>query len=442
MNRTGYVQARKLKGFQDSTPKLMSLRTDIIATVRNFAELAHFQAMDTPALEYAEVLLGSGAETDKQLFRFIDKGGRDVALRFDLTVPFARFAAENSGKLPLPWKRLQIGPVWRAEKPQKGRYREFYQCDLDIIGIESYTADLEILLTLKKILSAISPCGFTIKIGHRKLLTGLIKNFIPGCQDEKMEQVLIWLDKLTKIGLQATTEGLLKEIPSSNKEEIEKLLNLLSSSSQKEKRETLAQLISTTELKELLLELETLLEDLNSISPDSKAKVELDLSIARGLGYYTGVVFETILDPLPKFGSICSGGRYDQLTERFSKTPMPGVGGSLGLDRFIAALQELDTPQKKEKKPVFVAIANNSALTYAMTITSALRKSGITTEINLKTTKLANQFRQANRQEAPFVVTVGEEEMQTQTVSLKHMASGQEDKKISLQELIEKISHA
>ena len=297
-------------------------------------------------------------------------------------------------------------------------------------------------MTLQAVLNEVSPVSFTIKIGNRKLLSGLIEKFTKTNEKEKTEKVLIWLDKLQKIGFDKTRDGLLTELSSTSKEDVEELLNILISSNDKTKRQELKEKVKDdNELSNELEKLEKLVLDLNSQTRSTKSKVEIDLSIARGLGYYTGTVFETFLDKLPNFGSVCSGGRYDELTNRFTASKMPGIGGSLGLDRFLAALDELNLLNEEESFLVYLAFQDESALSFAMQIASELRKNQIKTEVSLKQAKLANQFRSASRLKANFVVIIGEEELKNKTVSFKNMKTSKQENNISLKSLIEKLKN-
>ncbi len=432
------ISPRKLKGFQDYHPETMGLRLAIIDVVRRQAELAGFNPIDTPALEYSEVLLGVGGETDKQVYRFLDNGERDVALRFDLTVPFARFVAENYGALPLPFKRVQMGPVWRAEKPQKGRFREFWQCDLDIIGVNSLAADSEILLCLYSIVGQL-PCGpFTMMVGHRGILSELIRQTLGPLAPEQLGQALIAIDKVAKIGAEAVVVQLMA-LEGSDPEGARRLISLLAHSpGEGTSLEPLRELLSSTPAA--LVELEQLQQTLAIVREASnlaQGSLCLDLAIARGLGYYTGIVFETVLTQKPEWGSICSGGRYNHLVDRFLHQEVPGVGGSIGLDRLVAALA--DAAGEKSKSPggqrAFIAIASPNAYPWGFFLAQQLRQEGVACDIALKEQKLVQQFKFANRQGYPAVIIVGDEEAHGKTASLKNMQLGHESKHLPWREL-------
>ena len=376
------------------------------------------------------------------MYKFQDHGGRDVALRFDLTVPFARFVAENQGTLVMPFKKIQIGDVWRGEKPQKGRYREFCQGDLDIVGSDSLAADVEVMGCLGSILDQILPGGYTIAIGHRQILSALIRATLGPLDEAGETGALIALDKLGKIGHEAVAE-LLGQIPGAFEGGALRLLAVLaqrdafgSSDLVRVQRE----LPQTDPMAELFARFARTRDILCALFAGGKGAVRLDLSIARGLGYYTGVVFETTVNDLAGFGAICSGGRYDKLVSRFSRQTVPGVGGSVGVDRLLAALEELGIAFDQEKGGIFVAIAADSALDYGFQLTKRLRKAGFCTDIALKEGKLGNQFKYADRKGFAYVITVGDEEQGQQVFSLKEMASGTETKGIASAHLEEEMA--
>lgn len=439
------VSSRKLKGFQDYSPEYMHLRNSITDQIKNVALRNGYQAISTPALEYSDVLLGVGGETDKQVFRFEDNGGRDVAMRFDLTVPFARYVAENHGTMIFPFKRLQIGEVWRAEKPQKGRYREFGQCDLDIIGVESLEADIELVQSMAKILCTVLPVSFTMSLGHREVLSGLVQTLIK-IDHEDESGALICIDKLDKIGPNKVIE-LLKDIPGADPEGCATLIEVIGNkelSQEEYLTRVKAELKDNEHALNAANNLHLMTALLSRIFADDAVTFKIDLSIARGLGYYTGVVFESQIDCLENFGSVCSGGRYNKLAERFINKELPGVGGSVGLDRLIAGLAELGENQKKNlfvvpHCDVFIAIADPMAMEMSFVILNMLRNNGFSSEIALKTKKLNQQFKYADRKQIPLVLTIGGDEIQHNTVSIKIMKTGEELKSFPVDSLVSKI---
>lgn len=437
------VQARRLKGFQDYSPQIQYNRFHIMDLVRKHAGRAGFQPIATPALEYADTLLGVGGETDKQVFRFQDNGKRDVALRFDLTVPFARYVAEYQGTILFPFKRMQIGDVWRAEKPQKGRYREFCQCDLDIIGVQSDEADLEILLCFQSILNDINCGPFTMRVGHRGILSALIRQTLGNISDEEEKQTLICLDKLEKIGPEKVTEMICENTGAPHENAA-----LLTSLLQDKEEDTGSHVPRIQEFlsgqHETLQQLENLKQLINlasQLGQGGRGRVLTDLSITRGLGYYTGLVFETTLDELPGWGAVCSGGRYQHLVERYIQREISGIGGSLGLDRLLAAMQEMNRLLPDNiRQTVYVAIADTAFRDYGFTLAAKLRQAGIATDLAMKADKLSSQFRHANRMKCPFVLTIGEEEVRNKTVSVKDMATGAEEKGVTLESCVAYMS--
>ncbi len=427
------IRPQKLKGFQDYSHHYMKKRLAYERIIQEEARIAGFEAMDTPCLEYAEVLLGVGGETDKQVYRFPDNGGRDVALRFDLTVPFARYVAEHFGEMIFPFKRLQIGTVWRAEKPQKGRYREFKQCDLDIIGIDSLMADVEIILCFHNILDKFG-LAFTMSLGHREVLTAIISATLEPQSVEEIHAVLIILDKLQKIGPEQVSH-LLKERTGITHHNIALLLEILSRCDENRNSDlNFAKKVLVTDEAKLHLErLEQVYEILSKTL--GKQNIKLNLSIARGLGYYTGLVFETTLDLHPEIGSICSGGRYNKLVERFTDRELPGIGGSIGIDRLLTAEGIVPNKGATDGPFVFIAVATADAFPYGFRVLEKLRAASISSEIVLKEQKIGAQFKFAHRKGVTHVITVGSEEMNSQTVSLKDMQTGIERKSLSFNSL-------
>lgn len=438
----GKIQkAQKLKGFQDIFGSEIEIKESLSEQIREKARLANFVNVETPCLEYTETLLGEGGETDKQIYRFKDNGDRDVSLRYDLTVPFARFVSEYHGKLSLPYKRFQIGKAWRAEKPQKGRYREFSQCDFDIVGVNNFSADVEVISLLFTIFSDVIQLPFTMKLGYREIVSSVIKKIYGNLSSSHEERVLINIDKLEKIGKEKVV-ALIAEETETRAEQAEELLSVLSPvESYEEKLENLSSFLKEdSEAEDHLTRLRKTLETLSLLCESSTGRISLDLTTVRGLAYYTGVVFETTLDDFVDFGSVCSGGRYDNLCDRFLKESLPGVGGSLGLDRLVAALSSKGLEESKQKNVTMIAVASEEIRPYAFEILKYLRQNNIPSEIFLKDQKLGNQFKFASRQGYTYVVTLGEEEMNSRTVSLKDMIKQEEKKSLSPDSLLELLA--
>ncbi|MDR1278813.1 MAG: histidine--tRNA ligase, partial [Treponema sp.] len=326
------IEPKILKGFRDFLPPAEIIRRNLVEKIETACRSFGFVPIDTPALEYAEILLGKGGgETEKQIYRFTDNGGRDVALRFDLTVPFARFIALHQGEITLPFKRYHIAKVWRGENTQRGRYREFTQCDFDIVGSSGPAADFEILLLMRNTLLGLG-AEASVRINHR----GLFNRFLAHTgAAEKSVEILRAVDKLAKAGRDETVRTLTELAGPAG---AEKILEFTAAGGSFE--ETLERMIRLSGGDSPESErLKTLRRYM--IDSGTEGSFVLDPSITRGLDYYTGVVFETFLTALPDIGSVCSGGRYDDLAGLYSKEHITGVGASIGLDRLIAALESL-----------------------------------------------------------------------------------------------------
>ncbi|RZA23641.1 MAG: histidine--tRNA ligase [Proteobacteria bacterium] len=433
VSKTDKIEPRKLKGFRDLLPQQARLKKEITDVIWKNAVLAGFDSIETPALEYADTLLGTGEETDKEVYRFLDHGERSVALRFDMTVPFARYVVENFSELTFPFKKLQIGNSWRGEKPQKGRYREFCQADLDIIGVDSLSADVEVISCIVQNLNELLPKPFTMSLGHRIILSALIRKSIPEIGPNEFK-VLIAIDKLAKIGKAAVLK-IISELSGVKAGEADDLLNkLLRKNSEGDS--------DLDALKELFTgDLETVYEitRLQSsaaiirqlVGHTGHGQVRVDLSIARGLGYYTGIVFETTIDGLDGFGSISSGGRYNGLVNRFSSQELPGIGGSIGVDRLLAAMEQLQTTSEVVRNGVFIALGGADCREYGFELLQKLRQQKIVSDIALKEGKLGNQFKYADKRRFAFVLTIGGDELAAKTMSLKNLATGEEHRSIS-----------
>ncbi|WP_437207196.1 histidine--tRNA ligase [Planctomicrobium sp. SH664] len=419
------IKAQTLKGFRDYLPEAMLAREHLMETARRVYRSYGFSPIDTPALEYAEILLGKGSdETDKQLFRFIDQGDRDVAMRFDLTIPFARFAAQNIGVLGTPFKRYHIGTVWRAEKPQKGRYREFMQCDFDSIGTEANASDIETLMVIHDLMEALGFSSFTIRVNHRQLLNGLLEKL--GLA-EKSVGVLRALDKLPKIGRAKVTEELVTQvgISSENAEQVLSFAGL--KGTPQDILDQVAPLVAGNERGEDGIAKLRELFDVCRTAGLPEERIALDVSIARGLDYYTGTIYETFLGDLPGIGSVCSGGRYDNLAGLFTKEKLPGVGASLGLDRLLAAMEELGLVQQlSTSAQVLVTMFDESRLADYMRLGRTLRRSGISTEVYPLARKLQKQLQYANRKRFRAAVIAGSNEFDRGVWTVKDLETGEQ----------------
>jgi len=417
------IEPRTLKGFRDYLPEVMLPRERIIDVARQVFRSYGFSPIDTPALEYLDILVGKGsAETDKQLYRFQDHGGRDVGLRFDLTVPLARFAAQHLSQIGTPFKRYHIATVWRGENTQRGRYREFMQCDFDTIGTRSPAADIETILVVHDLMRAIGFERFTIRVNDRTVLNGLLQQV--GLA-EQSTAVLRALDKLGKIGAEKVADEM-QSVAGATAAQAKQVLQLVQLAGGND--DVLAQLetlVADSELgKAGVARLHEVLAGVDAVL--QKGRVRLDVSIARGLDYYTGLVLETTLDELPDIGSVCSGGRYDNLAELYTKQQLPGIGASLGLDRLLAAMEELKMIKPvRTPAEVFVPYFDATRLGDYLRLAGRLRSAGIGVEVYPDCTKLGKQLQYADRRGFRIALVAGEREFAAGECQVKDLASGQ-----------------
>ncbi len=418
---TSLITPRTLKGFRDFLPAAMIPRERLMETARTVYRSYGFAPIDTPALEYSEILCGKGSdETDKQMYRF-EHGRHDVAMRFDLTVPLARFVSQHASELGMPFKRYHLGTVWRGENTQAGRYREFMQCDFDTIGTTSIASDIETALVIYDLMRAIGFERFTIRVNNRKILNGLLQKF--GLADFSVP-VLRGLDKLPKIGAGLVKEEILAQ-SDATAEQADQILQLAEIKGTNDSiLKELGQLCAGNELAEQGC------EQLAQVIAGAKAvgvtdPLKIDVSIARGLDYYTGSIFETFLGDLPGIGSVCSGGRYDNLTRLFTKQPLPGIGASLGLDRLMAAMEELHMiPQVKTMADVLVIQFDPANLHDYLILAHEIRQAGIGVEVYPDKKKLDQQFKYADRNGFAFAAILGPDELANRVVKLKVLGSG------------------
>jgi histidyl-tRNA synthetase len=418
------IKPQTLRGFRDYLPDVMLARERLMETARRVYRSFGFSPIDTPALEYSEILLGKGGEeSDKQLFRFTDQGGRDVALRFDLTVPLARFTAQHLAELGTPFKRYHIAPVWRAERPQRGRFREFYQCDFDTIGTTSNAADVETALVIHELFRALGFARFSIRVNHRSILNGYLEKLgLAG----NAAAVLRVLDKLHKIGADAVG----REMVDGNIATAEQAASVLELAAiEGHNQEILAQLENLVRGNEAgehgvrcLAELFQVVEILGI----ADGLIRLDPSIARGLDYYTGTVYETFLDDLPGIGSVCSGGRYDDLAGLYTKERLPGVGASLGLDRLLDAMAELGMLSgAATDAAVLVVYFVADRLADYLEIAHRLRQSGIGAELYPEPKPIGRQLKYADRRGFRVALIAGDDELSRGAWQVKDLGTGQ-----------------
>lgn len=431
------VEPRTLPGFMELLPSEQIQFNGMVDKIRKSYERFGFLPLDTPIIEMAEVLLAkAGGETEKQIYRF-NKGENDLALRFDLTVPLAKYIAEYYNDITFPFKRYQIGKVYRGERPQKGRYREFYQCDIDIIGDGelSIINDAEMPSVIYTTIKELGFDDFTIRINNRKILNGL---FAELDLTENSVEIMRIIDKLEKIG----KDNVIKCLQDLNvaEDKIDKIMSFLEIDGTTDaKLEALQKLNFTNELfVQGLDELSQVVKYVRAFGvPDTHFKV--DLTIARGLDYYTGTVYETFLNDYREIGSVCSGGRYENLSEFYTDRKMPGVGVSIGLTRLFYKLNELNIVKEEKKaisKVLVVSMLEDS--NRALEVAAMFRNAGINTDVYLEDKKIKAKFKYADKLQIPYVAIIGEEEEQNGTVSLKNMQTG-EQVQVNIDEAIEKL---
>ena len=409
------IEPRTLPGFMELLPNEQILFEQMKQKIEKTYQKFGFLPLDTPILELSEILLAkAGGETEKQIYQF-QKGDTDIAMRFDLTVPLSKYVAKNYGNLSFPFRRYQIGKVYRGEKAQKGRFREFYQCDIDIIGDGELSTinDAEIPSVIYNLIKELGFEEFTIRINNRKILNGLFEYIN---QKDNSVEILRIIDKIEKIGV--------------SKEAIEKIINFIEIDGTTDEK--------LQKLQDLNIENETFklgLEELISVVkyirifgvPDTHFKV--DLTIARGLDYYTGTVYETFLNDYRELGSVCSGGRYENLAEYYTDKKLPGVGISIGLTRLFYKLNELGLikAEKASMSDVLV-IPMVDDLSKPIILANSLREKNINTEIYLNDKKLKAKLKYADKLQIPYVIIVGEDEINSGVISVKNMITGEEKK--------------
>ncbi|WP_297429759.1 histidine--tRNA ligase [Clostridium sp.] len=426
------IQPSILPGFMELLPKEQQMFKDIVRKITRVYEENGFLEMDTPIIEKSEVLLAKSAgETEKQVYRF-NRGNNDLSLRFDLTVPFARFSAQYFNELTFPFKRYQIGKVYRGERNQRGRYREFYQCDIDIIGNNklSINNDALVISMVSKGFKAIGLKVYKFQISNRKILSAILKNL----EIINTAEVMTLIDKYDKIGGNEF-EKLLNELIGSEKADILiKIINIKGSN-----EEILTELkkldLNSEEFKSGLEELETVIKMLKIFGVDDNEYI-INLKIIRGLDYYTGTVFETFLVGNESYGSICSGGRYDNLAQNYTDKVLPGVGISIGLTRLFFVLKEIGflNDYKVEKSVQYLIIPIGDTIEYCVDVYKRLLDNGRYSEIYLEDEKLKKKLSYANKLGIPNVLLIGEDEVLNKVVKIKDMVTG-EEKVISIDEI-------
>lgn len=423
-----------LSGFLELLPREQMMMTHMMDTIKNTFESYGFIPLDTPVLEKAEILLAkSGGETAKQVYRF-SRGDSDIAMRFDLTVPLARYVAQHYGELTFPFRRYHIGKVYRGEKPQKGRFREFYQCDIDIVGNGTLGIinDAEIVSVIFSTFKALNIGKFKIMINNRKLLNGCFAHL--GIHDHV--EALRIIDKIDKIG----RENVKRELAEIGiaAEPAEALLDFIgiSGSIQEIFSQLKSKNISNAAYTQGLAELEAVCRNIKALGVDEQY-FTISLKIARGLDYYTGTVYETLLTDYPQLGSICSGGRYDELASNYTRQSLPGVGISIGLSRLFYQLNEVGaiscdgacTPTE------ILFIPMEDTVSYTLEKATAFRNAGYRVEVYLNEGKLSKKLTYANKLGIPYVIIVGSEEREKGILRIKNMATGEQTELSSPEEV-------
>src|SRR6476660_5364986 len=454
------------QGTRDFGPDVVRKRAFIFNTIRSIFELYGFLPIETPAMENLETLMGKyGEEGDKLIFKILNngldnpakeqqvredfekilkgknnKGITERALKYDLTIPFARYVAMNHGHLNFPFKRYQVQPVWRADRPQKGRYREFYQCDADVVGSNSLLNEVEFVNLYTDVFSGLGIEGCELRINSRKILSALAE--VCGGAD-KLTDITIAIDKLDKLGLEKVKEELLERgLTSEQVSVIERYLGI--SGNNESKMASIKELLKDTENgKKGISELEFILTMINDqrlktglVDNNTSTSLIIDFTLARGLNYYTGIIFEAKAPSIVKIGSIGGGGRYDDLTGLFGVPNIPGVGISFGVDRIYDVMEELQLFPQTVAQGTRVLFFNlgeqESAAAYGLL--KKLRTQGVASEIYHEATKFDKQFKYAEKKKIPFVIIIGEEEITRNTCKIKNISTG-EQKEISLNEL-------
>ncbi|MFO8064018.1 MAG: histidine--tRNA ligase [Spirochaetia bacterium] len=423
------IEPRILKGFRDFLPDDETRRSELIDRLVGTFGRHGFVPIDTPVLEYTEVLLGKGGgETDKQVYRFTDNGGRDVSMRFDLTVPFARYMAQHKNELYLPFKRYHVAKVFRGENTQRGRYREFTQCDFDIVGTDTPSADFEILLLIVRSMEALGISAFTVHLSHRGVFNRFLAHL--GAAEHSVE-ILRTVDKMRKIGRENTKTELSNIVSA---EHADKILAYIQAEGSTE--ETLSKM---EELAGGRDEDTERLERMLSWARETgiAERVALDPSITRGLDYYTGCVYETFLDELEGIGSVCSGGRYNDLASLYTKEQIPGVGASVGLDRLVAALEEMGRANiGKSALDVLVLCFDEHLIGHYHRIADRMRAAGVSAEVFPEQKKLSAQFKFAEQKGARVGIICGPEEHAADTVNVKDLATRESSDGLTLDEAV------
>ena len=430
------VTPRILPGFMELLPADQILFNDMYDKIRSVYESFGFLPLDTPIIELSEVLLAkAGGETEKQIYRF-NKGDNDLSLRFDLTVPLARYVSAHYNDLTFPFKRYQMSKVFRGERPQKGRFREFYQCDIDIIGNDelSILYDAEMPAVIYHVFKKLGIGDFTIRLNNRKVLGGFFASL--GLSD-KIEEILRTIDKIEKIGKEKVVAELIAAgVPEDKTETIISFITISG-----DRRETVEKLralgVENEVFQNGVNELETVTEAMITFGMPEES-FRIDLSIARGLDYYTGTVYETVINAHPEFGSVCSGGRYDNLTGYYTDKKLPGIGISIGLTRLFSQLRDngLIAPGAGTMAKVLVVPMDKNTIPYAVSVSAKFREAGIPCDVYYGEKGMKQKMKYAGKSGFPYAAVIGADEMASGTLALKDMLGGSGQRAVTVEEAI------
>ncbi len=437
-NKTGIRKPQVLKGFRDYLPDHMRLRQDVIGRFRQVFEAHGFEPLDTPALEYLEVLTGKAGENEKLMYSFEDHGERQIGLRYDLTVPLARVVAMHQAEISLPFKRYHIAPVWRAEKPQRGRFREFWQCDADIAGAPSPLADAEIIAILGEALQAVGLPGFTIQISHRVVLARVA--VWAGIGNDLASQVYRSVDKLAKIGAEAVVaemvEGGVEQAAAS------RVLDLLTTAASSGNAiEALGSALGSDDVAvKALDELKVIFDVLPAMGISSEQAI-FDPTLARGLDYYTGPVFEAVVEE-PKIGSVAGGGRYEDLVGAFTNRTITATGVSLGLDRIIEVVNEFGLLPSDAGSADVLVVTTHGSTGYGAGVAKSFRAPGLRVDFSVQPNRsIGDQLKYASKKGIGFAAIAGEDEIASGMIGLKNLESGVQES-LTISDAIERVRQA
>lgn len=412
-----------LKGFRDYLPDHMLIRQQVLGIIRSVFERHGFEPLDTPALEYMEILTGKAGENEKLMYHFTDQGDREVGLRYDLTVPLARVVAMHQNDFVMPFKRYHMAPVWRAEKPQRGRFREFWQCDADIVGPGSALADAEAISVLTDALQEIGLGRAVVSINHRKLLEALAE--MAGVSPDQAPIIYRSIDKLDKIGRDGVFSDLTKNgVTESSANQV---LDIVTTEGTNDELLDLAadRLQAIPIGSQAVKELRSLIDHIEQLGVP-KGGYKIDLALARGIDYYTGPVYEAVVEE-PKVGSVAGGGRYDGLVGSFLGRDIPATGISLGIERILEVIQEFDLLPSRRSVADVIMVYREDTLADSAAIARELRTEGIRVDQSVLTRKgIGDQLKYADRRGIPFAIIIGPVELARGEVSVKNLSTGEQ----------------